>query len=76
MIKRYQATEHLTVLNLKIPTSWRESKHINDWREDFRTEGSKIGNLDNMHLLCVPKGRQLEYTADSWSTQDKQAFPG
>ena len=29
--------------------------------EDFRTEGSKILNLNNMHLLCIPKGKQLEY---------------
>ena len=59
-IKRYQATEHITVLNLRNPTSWREYKDSLEWLEDFRTEDGRIGNLNNMHLLCVPKGRQLK----------------
>ena len=29
--------------------------------EDFRTEGNKRGNLDNMHELCVPKGKQRDH---------------
>ena len=29
--------------------------------EDFRTEGNEIGNLDNMHQLCVPKGKQFDH---------------
>ena len=59
--KRYQATDHLNVLNLKNPISWREYKDPSEWLEDFRTERGKVRDFNNMHLLCVSKGNQLEH---------------
>ena len=56
-IKRYQVTDHLNVLKLRNPISWRECKDPQEWLGAFRTESDKIGNLDNMHLLNVPKGK-------------------
>ena len=61
MIKRYQATNHIMVLNLENAMSWRGYKNPLLWLEDFRTEGNKMGTLDNMHQLCVPKGKQLDH---------------
>ena len=63
-IMRYQATKHITLLNLRNPTSWREYKDLNLWLEDFRTEGNKTGCLDNITKLCVPKGKQLDHFMD------------
>ena len=60
-LKRYRETNHITVLNLKNPTSWRGYRKPLHWMEDFRTEGNKMGNLNNMHQLCVPKGKQLDH---------------
>ena len=47
-IKRYSATEHINMLELKNPTSWRQYKSPEEWLEDFRTESGKVGNLGNM----------------------------
>ena len=59
-IKRYSATEHINVLELRNPMSWRQYKTPEDWLEDFRTESGKVGNIGNMSTLCVPKGLQLD----------------
>ena len=59
-IKRYSAMEHLTVLELKNTTAWRQYKVAQTWLEDFRTKSGEVGNLENMHTLCVPKAGQLD----------------
>ena len=48
-ITRYHATKHITVLNLKKPQPMA---------------GGFQDCLDNMHKLCVPKGKQLDHFVD------------
>ena len=63
-IKRYSAMEHLTVLELRNTMAWRQYKFAQNWLEDFRAESGKVGNLENMHTLCVPKAGQLDAFVD------------
>ena len=48
------------MLKHKNTTAWRQYKVTQTWLEDFRTESGKAGNLEKMHMLCVPKARQLD----------------